>query len=455
MPGFKLNRRTVLRGMLGGATVCFALPTLDAMLDGNGTAYAGGESIAKRFGVFFWGNGVKRDRWIPSGTGAGYPLSPELEPLMGVRDYVSVISGMEIQTGNERGHHAGTVGILSGAPMIPQDPMGAPYASTFSAPSIDQVVKAAIAERQPARIGSLEVGVTRQVVTGEGTTLHYLSHNGPDNPNPPMYEARDVFNRIFGEGFTNPGSEPVLDPKLALRRSILDAVMGDITTLQGRVGANDRRRLDQHMTSVRALERQIALIESNPPPSVFCDVPTMPGDFDRNDFRGISTAMNELVAMALACEQTYVWSNMFSGSVSVASYRDVGSDTNHHSLTHDEPGDQPVVHNITRFIMECFANSLETLRNVTVGDGNLLDHCVILASSDTSDGRDHSIDDYPVLVAGGGGGALRTPGVHVRRVGENTSTILLTLLQAMDLPMTEFGVRGGQTSETVPELMGA
>jgi hypothetical protein len=453
MPGFRLNRRTVLRGMLGGATVCFTLPTLDAMLDDGGTAYAGGEAIPKRFGVFFWGNGVKRDRWIPGSTGAGYELTPELLPLADVRDYVSIISGMDIKTGNERGHHAGTVGILSGAPMIPQDPMGAPYASTFSAPSIDQVVKNAIAERQPARFGSLEIGVTRQVVGGEGTTLHYLSHNGPDNANPPEYEPRAVFNRIFGTGFTDPGSEPLIDPKLALRRSILDSVMTDITGIQRRVGANDRRRLDQHMESVRALERQIALIESMPPPTTECETPTEPGDFDRNDFRNISNTMNELVAMALACEQTYVWSNMFSGSVSIAVYQGLGSDVNHHSLTHDEPGDQPVVHNITTFIMEQFAHSLAALRNITVGDGNLLDHCAILASTDTSDGREHSINDYPVLVAGGAGGALTTPGVHVRRPGDNTSTILLTLLQAMDLPMTSFGVRGGETSQVVSELL--
>ncbi|MDQ3034675.1 MAG: DUF1552 domain-containing protein [Myxococcota bacterium] len=447
MTNFRLSRRTMVRGLLGGSAIALALPPLEAMFDGNGVAYAGGVPIPKRFGVFFWGNGVKQDRWVPSGTGAGWTPSPALEPLAGIRDYVSVVSGMRIRTGNERGHHAGTVGILSGAPMVPQDPGGAPYASTFSAPSIDQVVAAAIGDE--TRYRSLEVGVSRHVVSGEGTTLRYLSHNGPDNANPPSYSPRDVFMRVFGDGFTAPDSEPVIDPRLGLRRSILDAVMGDARALQSRVGTTDRARLEQHFESVRSLERQIALIEERPlPPPSACELPAMPGDFDSGDLAGISRAMSDLMAMALACDQTRVFSNMFSGSVSLAVYRGLGSDTNHHSLTHDEGGDQPIVQNITRFIVEQFAYLLEALRAVPEGDGNLLDHCAILASSDTGDGRAHSIDDYPILVAGLAGGALRG-GIHHRAVDDNTSKVLLTLLRAMDLPLDAFGVGGGRVTETV------
>ncbi|AKF10550.1 DUF1552 domain-containing protein [Sandaracinus amylolyticus] len=452
MGRFTLNRRTVLRGMLGGAAIAVALPPLEAMFDVNGTAYAGGETIPKRFGVFFWGNGVKKDRWNPSGTGADYPLSPALEPLAAVKDYVSVVSGMDIKTGNERGHHAGAVGILSGSPMISQDPMGAPYASTFSAPSIDQVVARAFAETSPTRFRSLEIGITQQVVRGEGTTLHYLSHNGPDNANPPIYSPRAVFDRIFGDGFTDPSTTPTIDPRLALRRSILDAVMSDARAIESRVSSTDRMRIQQHLESVRTLERQIELIETMPPPIDACMRPEAPGTFDSFDYRPISRTMSDLVAMALACDQTRVFSNMFSGGVSLAVYRALGAGENHHSLSHDEAGDQPMMQNITRYIMEEFAYQLEALRAIPVGDGNLLDHCAILASSDVADGRAHSIDDYPVLVAGRAGGRLRS-GVHVRRLGDNTSKILLSILQALDLPFTQFGNRGGQVSETVSELM--
>ena len=118
--GPKLSRRNVLRGIVGGSVVTLGLPLFDYLFDDNGTAMADGGPIPRRFGVFFWGNGVIPERWIPSGTGPGYVLSEELASLAPVKERVSVITGMDIKTGNERGHHAGTVGILSGSPMISQ-----------------------------------------------------------------------------------------------------------------------------------------------------------------------------------------------------------------------------------------------------------------------------------------------------------------------------------------------
>ena len=103
---------------------------------------------------------------------------------------------MNVKTGNEQGHHAGTVGILSGRPMISQPHPSSAYASTFSGPSIDQVAAAVLGRRTPFR--SLEVGVSRQVTENEGTTLLYLSHRGPDAPNPPEYDPERLFDRLFG-----------------------------------------------------------------------------------------------------------------------------------------------------------------------------------------------------------------------------------------------------------------
>ena len=450
---FRLSRRTMLRGLAGGAAVTLALPPLDAMFNGNGTAYAEGQPIPKRFGLFYWGNGVKVDRWVPGGTGPGYPLSPELAPLAAVKDYVSVVSGMNIRTGNERGHHAGTVGIVSGAPMVPQDPMGAPYASTFSAPSIDQVVASHIGEA--TRFRSLELGVSRHVITGEGTTLRYLSHNGPDSANPPEYSPAALFDRIFGTGFVAPDTTAEPDPRLRLRRSVLDAVMIDAATLRVKLGSVDKARLDQHLDGIRTLERQIARLEEmpDPPPLAACMAPGSPTDPGRDQITEISQVMSSLLAMALACDQTRVFSNMFSGSVSYTPYGMVGASDGHHGLTHDEPGDQPVVHAITTYIVEQFAGMLDALRNVTEGEGNLLDSCVILASSDTADGRGHTIDDYPILVAGKAQGALAHPGVHFRSAGQNTTRVLLSLLQAMDLPYTEFGQGGGHVTAPCSEIL--
>ena len=449
---FTLSRRTMLRGMASGAAATLALPVLDAMLNEHGTALAQtNKPLPKRFGVFFWGNGVRLARWTPKTTGAGWALTEELAGLANVKDYVSVVSGMDIKTGNERGHHAGVVGILSGAPMMSQDPKGAPYASTFTAPSIDQVVAEQLGKETKFR--SLELGISRRIVSGEGTTLRYLSHNGPDNANPPEYSPKALFDRVFGTGFAGGGAMPTVDPRLVLRRSVLDAVRLDANALRTRLGSNDRQRLDQHLDSIRALEQQIESAQTAAPPPSSCSAPKAPTDPAREDLTAVTNIMSDLLAVALACDQSRVFSIMFSGSVSLEVYREVGATTEHHGLSHDEPGDQPTVHKITTFIMNKFGTFLEKLKNTTEGDGNLLDRCAILASSDCAEGQPHSIGDYPILVAGKAGGALVHPGVHYRSGSkENTSKVLLTLLQAMDLEVSEYGKAGGMTNQTLAAI---
>ena len=447
----KLGRRAVLRGLAYGGAVSVALPALEIMLDSGGRALADGTPLPKRFGVFFWGNGVRVAQYVPATVGE-YALSETLAPFAKVKEYVSVISGYDIKTGNQRGHHAGTVGILSGAPMVSQDPKGAPYASTFSAPSIDQVVAAAIGKS--TRFKSLEVGISKSVSTTEGTTLRYLSHNGPDNPNPPEYSPKALYTRVFGSGFVGPDQAPMIDPKLALRRSVLSAVREDATALRTRLGKSDRDRLDQHFESIRALETQISAGENAAPPPSACKAPDAatdsPGDAN---LTATNASMARLVALALACDQTRVFSTMFSGSVGGTTYPELKISGNHHTLSHDEAFPQLNVQKITVFIMQRFAALLEALQGVPEGDGNLLDRCVILASSDTTEGQPHSINNYPILVAGGGGGALVHPGIHIKgEKGSNASDVLLTLLQAMDLPLTEFGKAGGLSKTPVAML---
>jgi hypothetical protein len=446
-------RRTVLRGLVGGVAVGIGLPPLEAMFNANGTAYAQGAPIPKRLGVFFWGNGVKLDRWTPANTGTGWMPSLELAPLMPVKDYVNVVSGMAIKTGNERGHHAGTVGILSGAPMISQPHPNAAYQSTFSAPSIDQVAASAIG--MSTKFKSLEVGISKRVDGVEGTTLHYLSHNGPDSANPPEYDPAAVFNRLFGAGFMPPGmapAMPVVDVSKVLKKSVLDAVQADITALKTKVGTADAARLDQHLENVRSIENRITTTStSGAAAQAMCSLPTKPTlPAETNSKEALAermTAMSGLIAMALACDQTRVFSIMFSGSVNGTVFWEVGATGGHHDLTHNEADPQPTVHAATIFTMQQFTTLLSALKGVPEGAGNLLDSCAILASSCVADGKQHSITDYPILVAGRAGGKLAYPSLHYRSPsGENTSMVLMSMLRAVGVPLTTFGMMGGQVT---------
>jgi hypothetical protein len=453
MPRAKISRRTVLRGVVGGVGIGVALPPLEAMFDGNGTAYADGTAIPKRLGIFFWGNGVKPDRWVPLTTGAGWASSPALMPLetAGVKDYVNVVSGTMITSGDERGHHAGTVGILSGAPLVSQPANGAPYRSTFSKPTIDQVAAGIIGATSQYK--SLEVGISTRVNGNEGTTLHYLSHNGPDSPNPPEYDPVKLFDRIFGMGFVPPGASttPVVDATLAYRKSILDVVLGDLGRLRARAGAADRVRLDQHADGIRSIENRLTTGSMPVNADASCKLPMRPVATAFADMAGKEQiqpkmqAMSDLLAIALACNQTRVFSMMFSGSTASTVYWQVGLTEAHHQLTHDEPGNQPGVQASTVFTMQMFAILLNSLKAVPEGAGNVLDNTAILASTDTSDGRYHNIRDYPILVAGKGGGYFRYPGIHYRSPtgNESTSTSLLSVLRAAGTNLTQVGAGGG------------
>jgi hypothetical protein len=430
----RLPRRTLLRGVLGGAAIGVGLPALQAMLNGNGTALASGRPLPRRLGVFFWGNGVRHKFWVPEARGRNWMLSDELEPLAKVKRYLNVVSGMDVKTGNEQGHHAGTVGILSGCPMVSQPHPSSAYASTFSGPSIDQVAAAAIAGSTPFR--SLEVGVSRRVTENEGTTLLYLSHRGPDAPNPPEYDPRAVFQRLFGGAGT------------ALGRSVLDVVAEDARTLSVKLGTEDRQRMEQHLGDIRELERRVSAPRPAKRQCLRPDGTVLGLREGETEHAKINAAMARVVALGLSCDVTRVFSFMFSGSVGETSYPEVGQDKAHHQLTHDEPGDQPLVHAATVFIMRQLAVLLETLAATPDGAGNLLDRSVVLASSDTADGRDHTLKDYPILVAGGGGGALRTPGIHYRsEIRENTSKVLLTVLRAAGVKLDRFGRKGGEVED--------
>ncbi len=406
MSTFRIKRRTVLRGMLGGAGVSMGLPPLEAMFNANGTAHADGTALPRRLGIFFWGNGAKLDRWNPTTTGANYPLSPELMPLEPVKDYVSVVSGMAIKTGNQQGHHAGTIGILSGSPMVVQPAAGAPFRSTFSAATVDQVAAKVLYTGKGLK--SLEVGISTRVNGNEGTTLKTLSHNGPDMPNPAEYSATNVF----------------------------------------------KQRLDEHGSNIRNLENRLQNDTVLPAMCKPMGMPNNNPDQGGKEMLAEKTqTMSDLIAMAFACDQTRVFSMMFSGSTAFTMFWQTMASEGHHGMTHDEGGNQPLVHASTVFTMQCFSSLLQAIKKVPEGAGNVLDNSVIYASSDTADGKAHSITDYPILVAGGGGGFLKHPGVHYRSTtGENTSTVLLSVLRAAGLQLTSFGTGGGMVSTSVSAI---
>lgn len=436
---FRLNRRTLLRGMVQGAAISIALPPLEAFFGTTGKAYASGEAIPKRFGLFFWGNGVVPEHWVPdytnlTGTTVGqgtvfpsYALSPILTPLEGLQSSFSLITGTGVKLPNLEPHTSGAAGILSGGPVRRTDH------TTFLYPSIDQVMARVIGGQ--TRFKSLEFGA--RASGGQ-------SYNGPDDQNPPETSPAAFFNRLFVDGYTPPGGSTTPDPMLAVRSSILDAVKQDANTLRQRLGTVDRQRLDQHLTGIRELEMRIA--NTRPPDLAACMTPGAPADDypaieGREQVSAPNRAFTDILAMALACDQTRVFSNVITNPINNVLFP--GATAGHHQLTHDELEDQPMVTSICVQLMAELAYFIQKLKSVPEGDGTLLDHCAVLCTTDVSRGRTHALDEFPIIIAGTASGALKSGILYRSDAQENSSQVLFSLMNAMDIPTTSFGYEEG------------
>ncbi|MBX5482705.1 MAG: DUF1552 domain-containing protein [Myxococcaceae bacterium] len=445
---FRLSRRTVLKG--AGALV--ALPTLEAMLNSHGTAYAEGGAFPQRLLTWFFGNGVVLPMWTPSATGANYAFSPALSPLQNVKDYVNVVSGCNVKTPDLRGHHNGCGAMMSGYPFIPIPANGANYASKFGGPSIDQVAAGIIGTT--TTFPSLQLAVSKRATTGEGPTLQYISHKGPDAPLPPEMNPAKLYQKLFGN-FVEP-SNPT-DPRDALRLNVLDAVKDDANRLIKRLGAADRQRLDQHLTAISELRQQISALP--PPVTSACAAPKTPVTQTNQDQGGaepmeaVHRAFADLIALAWACDLTRVVSVQFSGSVADTAYPMIGIPDNEHDLSHD-PSRKDDINRCVTFCVQNFAYLCERLKATPEGPGNLLDNSVLMMTTDVAEGWVHSIQDYPVVIAGRGGGVLKYPGIHYRSPnGRNTSDILLTVLRAAGTGVSSVGGAEGLSTTVISELM--
>jgi hypothetical protein len=441
-----LSRRMVLRGMAAGSVVTVGLPIFECLLDDNGEAWADGEELPLRFGLWFFGNGVRLDSWLPTvGHDWQLPGDGELAPLVEHKDYVSVVSGLSVKT-PRHAHHSGMATICTGGPHLKIDDVRDTIVSTFKYPSVDQIAADWFMQNTPTAYRSLEAAVTRFRGTDEGTTFQYLSHNGSlggeTNVNPSEESPQKFFQRLFGEETADPLIK-------SARASVLDAVGTQIGALQPKLGAGDRQRLEQHLESIADLERRLGA------PLAECSKPDDPGEFPdlegKEQMAEKNVAMSDLMALALACDLTRSFSIMFSTCGSGAVMWPAGSTDGQHYMNHTEPSPWTKQHESVKFTMAQLGYFLNRLKETPEGAQNLLDRCSILVCTEHTEGWTHSQDDMPILICGKGGGRLKG-NVHQREVGGNTTKALLTALRGAGLPLNDFGYEAGHVTAGMSEL---
>lgn len=427
---FTLSRRTLLRGALGGGVLaCVGLPVLDAMLDSHGEAMADGAQLPKRLMTWFFGNGVRLNRFVPVNQGPNYTLSDELAPLADVKDYCAILSGRDTKSGYPKITHHEGMSIFSGHPMADQSGL---Y-SKAGGPTIDQVAASHIGKK--TTFASLEVGVSRMVSKNEGSTMQFLSHKGTNEPLPPEYDPSALFARVFAS--FNPSQAKTI----ALRTSVLDAVKEDTNRLRQRVGTRDKLRIDSHLEGINALQKQIKAL----PP--ICTLP--PGPTETNTavdgtepIGSTARAMADLLVYAFACDLTRVASYMFTGGVGATVFRDLSFTEEHHVTTHTS--NFAAVHKGVLYTMENFAYLIKRMKATPDGTKTLLDNSVVYCTSDCSEGYTHDVTEMPIIVAGRGGGALRYPAVHDASTnGENTANALLSCIRTVAPDVASVGSKLG------------
>jgi hypothetical protein len=450
MMTLRLSRRHVLRG-LGLAGLTIALPPLEAMRPRLEKLRAQ-ETFPMRFVLFHFPNGAHMEDWIPDAIGAGYDLTAQLMPLADLRADFNVVSGLsnlvaEVSVpGLDGGHHnsnlsfmTGTVGNTSGASSISVDQEAANHlGGATSVPSI---------------VASTFVG------PGGGLYNDRPSWRGAGAPVSQETDPQALFDLAFAGSGIDTGALARLRER---RQSVLDFVMSDIDDLDRRLGADDRARIDQHLTAVRELERNVAALRE-----LTCSLPARPGATPEDDsmLGDRANLLVDLVVMALRCDVTRVAYYGAGTTNNTRTYPFLGAPYQDHEISHYRavPGDDAMNRALYRVMttwkIEQFARMLRQLRDTPEGDARLLDHCVVTCASEMSNGDWHSEHNLPVLVAGGGmtgGRHIRFPcDQSIRPTGgwcadtRNTplSNLWLTMLQAVGAPVASFGDSTGTLSD--------
>ena len=431
-----LSRRTFLHGV--GVTM--ALPLLESMIP---AATAFGQTVAQprtRMGCIYFPHGAIMPKWTPVKEGAGYELTEILQPIKPFYDQVTVISDLRhanaYGSGATANHNRAAAAFLSGA-----------FAEVGAQPSlgitVDQIAAQKIGQDTP--LPSIELTIEEPSLNcGDGLSCSYrdtISWQGPHAPLPMQNNPQVVFERLFGDGNTAEQRKARRDQSI----SLLDSVLDEASTLQRRLPATDRSRLDQYLTDVREIERRVQ--KAGQQLSDDLPIPAAPTGVPR-DIEEHIKLMYDLQVLAWQAEITRVSTFLMCKELSGQTYPKSGIRDAFHTLSHHSN----VPDNINRFAVlnmyhvALFAYFLDKLQSTPDGDGTLLDHSLVLYGSGLSDGNQHNHTDLPVLLAGGASGRLKG-GRHLRHQ-KNTpmANLLVAMLDKLDVTTDKLGDSTGPIS---------
>lgn len=423
MPVHRLSRRTVLRGL--GTAV--ALPLLEAMsLPWRATIAASARAKNPvRLAWLHTTTGMRMPYFTPQKKGADFELRYILEPLADFRKDVSVLSGLfhagAFKTGPALGRHdQDEVCHLTGA-----DLGRIPGVAIKNSVSVDQVAGRHLGQETRLPTLNLSIATWSRLIFDESGTLI-----------PPDTQPAAIWDRLF----VPPPANPAERARMAAREDgVLDRITESTRLLNARLGANDRRTLDEYLTGLREVEKRVKTARKwaeRPPiaPPAGATRPTGEPATLTDRIR----LLIDLAVLAFQTDQTRVLTlHLGTGS---DRFPEIGAGDGYHGYTHTNYKDYDAAKNdpmakIDRRRVELFAYFLGKLRNLREGEGTVLDSAVVHYGSGM--GLWHESTDLPNLVAGRGGNMLPT-GSHVDFGGKPLANLYLSMLHAAGVPGDKF-----------------
>src|SRR3954470_1597889 len=435
--GKTVPRRTFLKGV--GAAV--ALPFLDSMVP----AFAASPTLPVRLAFLYVPNGIEMRNWNVLQEGPlGGNLPRIMKPLEAFCGDMIQIGNLTNNSGRALLDGAGDHGRCAGSYLT-----GVQVKKTTvdikASISADQIIANKIGHE--TRFASLELGMDDSRQAGDcdsGYSCAYtnnLSWRSETQPLPPVLDPRVLFERLFGTGVHLTPEETARRAKY--RRSILDFVTADTKKLQSTLGPTDNRKLDEYLSSIREVERQLIKAESE---SIQID-PGMDKPYGvPPDFGEHFKLMSDIMTIAFQADLTRVVTFMMTREGTSRAYREIGIPDGHHPCTHHQgkPDLMEKVTQINEYHTKQVAGWLGNLKSVKEGDSTLLDNSMIVYGAGLSDGNRHLHDDLPTLLIGRGGNYFK-PGRRVLvRKETPMSNFHLTLMDRMGAPMENFGDSSGQ-----------
>jgi hypothetical protein len=427
-----------------GATL--ALPLLDAMIPAATVWAKTPAKPVRRLGFVFIPMGCDNTRWTLKGEKLE-ELSPILSSLAPVKEHVSVISNLELQSAYPGTHATSNAAFLSAAKAKLTE-----SSDYYLGTTVDQIAAQHIG--QQTQIPSLELAMDLLQTVGQcdnGYACVYqnnLSWSSPTTPLPAEAHPRIVFEMLFGDG----GS--VAERRAALRKkaSLLDSFNDDIARLQRKLGPGDRAKVSQYLDTVREVERRIQKAETdateNPLPDLDrpVGVPAAYADHAR--------LMFDLQVLALQGDVTRVITFQLARETSNRTYPEIGVSDPHHPLSHhgNDPEKIAKMAKINQFHVSLFAEFVAKMKATPDGDGSLLDHSLYLYGSGMGNPNVHDHINLPIIVAGGSSAGMKG-GRHIEFSKPTPlANLHLTLLDRAGVRIDKFADSQGKVDELFEPL---